>query len=381
MIQYTFTNDNMGVPIDDLLAIKSYTDEGYIVPMGELAMESSELQKIINTFKAEYKTKVYDFCTKDSIFVVLKNEKNVLTISGNNKEIYTSAYSKTLEDSEKLYKLLSKFNLPNDENEVRLQSFFMSSNGIDTKYKCYKAKDYKDINDSYYPYLDIKALFEQFFGNKENILICCGLPGTGKSKLAASAIKYCINNINKLSNIKKDVSGYNFVNVGYIKSTEILGNDSFWHKLNEDSYNLVILDDLDFFLTSRDTESISQEDNLKNLFLSQLLSFTDGIQNNKTKFIITTNQSFSDVDSALLRKGRLFDILELRKLTNKEALKIWIENGLDKKDFSDKFSSKVLPSDLGSEIHKQLNKKVKIRPYLLEKGISKVDIKSKKLGF
>ena len=100
---------------------------------------------------------------------------------------------------------------------------------------------------------------------------------------------------------------------------------------------------------------MTSDDAKKNAFLNQLLSFTDGVQKNKTKFIITTNQHFDDVDTALLRKGRLFDILEFRKLTNSEALKIWLEQELKEEEFNKLFTDDVLQSDLGSEISKRKN--------------------------
>jgi len=40
-----------------------------------------------------------------------------------------------------------------------------------------------------------------------------------------------------------------------------------------------------------------------------MLSFTDGIVPTHTKFIITSNKIDSDIDPALRREGRMFDIL------------------------------------------------------------------------
>jgi len=142
---------------------------------------------------------------------------------------------------------------------------------------------------------------------------------------------------------------------------------------------LTLNDDLDYFLTSRNEELQTSDDAEKNKFLSQFLSFTDGIEQNETKFIITTNQPFDDIDDALLRKGRLFDILELRKLTNEEALNVWTSAGLLKEKFI--FAGDVLQADLGSEIEKHLNKEIKIEQYLLEDNISKIKKFNKKIGF
>jgi SpoVK/Ycf46/Vps4 family AAA+-type ATPase len=155
--------------------------------------------------------------------------------------------------------------------------------------------------------------------------------------------------------------------------------------LEADTYDFVILDDLDYMLTKRDSEVTSSDDAKKNNFLNQFLSFTDGIKKNNTKFIITTNQSFEDIDSALLRKGRMFDILELRRLDKNEALEIWKENELEESEFNSIFTQhEILSADLGSEINKRLNKRIEntLSPYLKEEGISKMTKagRTKKIG-
>lgn len=167
------------------------------------------------------------------------------------------------------------------------------------------------------------------------------------------------------------------------KNNDVLADDGFWKFLEKNKPDFCIVDDLDYMLTRRDAETYSFDERNRNRFLSNLLSFTDGIQKNYTKFIFTTNQSFDDIDSAVLRKGRLFDVLELRELTNEEALEVWKENDLDEKEFHKLFKEKtVLPANLGSEIAKILNKRIKESnlTYLKEPGISKLNqIKGKKI--
>lgn len=172
-----------------------------------------------------------------------------------------------------------------------------------------------------------------------------------------------------------------FFNVAYVKSTDILAMDEFWRTLQKELPDFVILDDLDYMLTKRESEVMTSDDAKKNVFLNQLLSFTDGVQKNKTKFIITTNQHFDDVDTALLRKGRLFNILQFRKLKNIEALKIWLEQELKEEEFHSLFQDEVLQSDLGSEIAKRKNKRIKNTSdsYLLEPEISKIKRKNKRM--
>ena len=243
------------------------------------------------------------------------------------------------------------------------------------------------ISKLYYPYIDTDLMFEQFFTGQENILLLVGESGLGKSKLSTLALKYMLDNPDKvLDKIKQNDD--NIIHMTYVKSNDVLAKDSFWVDLvSGDPTSLVIIDDLDYMLTKRDAEVMSSDDTKKNSFINQFLSFTDGVIKNKTKFIITTNQPYDNIDSALLRKGRLFDILELRRLHKKEALEVWKDNELPEKEFNSIFGNytNILSADLGSEIARRLNSKIKERatlPYLSEDGISRVRLAKtkKKLG-
>ena len=243
------------------------------------------------------------------------------------------------------------------------------------------------ISKLYYPYIDTDLMFEQFFTGQENILLLVGESGLGKSKLSTLALKYMLDNPDKvLDKIKQNDD--NIIHMAYVKSNDVLAKDSFWVDLvSGDPTSLVIIDDLDYMLTKRAAEVMSSDDTKKNSFINQFLSFTDGMIKNKTKFIITTNQPYDNIDSALLRKGRLFDILELRRLHKKEALEVWKDNELPEKEFNSIFGNytNILSADLGSEIARRLNTKIKERAtlsYLSEDGISRVRLAKakKKLG-
>jgi SpoVK/Ycf46/Vps4 family AAA+-type ATPase len=196
--------------------------------------------------------------------------------------------------------------------------------------------------------------------------------------MSTLALKHAFKNPDKLPYDKlKDNPALDnqFITVVYVKSTDVLVNDKFWRELEKHEADFCIIDDLDYMLTKRDSEVTNAEDQKKNDFLNQFLSFTDGVEKHKTKFIITTNQKYDDIDSALLRKGRLFDILELRQLDHKEALNIWLDNELSETDFNELFTAhEVLPAELGSEIAKRLNTRISTATdsYLKEDGISKV---------
>lgn len=271
--------------------------------------------------------------------------------------------------------------------KIEKREFYIEEGHVNCSTHEISRKNLECISKLYYPYINTDLMFEQFFTGQENILLLVGESGLGKSKLSTLALKYMLENPDKvLSKIKQNDD--NVINIAYVKSNDVLAKDSFWVNLvNGDPVSLVIIDDLDYMLTKRDAEVMSSDDAKKNSFINQFLSFTDGMIKNKTKFIITTNQPYDNIDSALLRKGRLFDILELRKLHKKEALEIWKDNELPEKEFSNIFGNytNILSADLGSEIARRLNSKIKERatlPYLSEDGISRVRLAKakKKLG-
>lgn len=64
--------------------------------------------------------------------------------------------------------------------------------------------------------------------------------------------------------------------------------------------------------------------------MSALLNESEGVCENEIKIVITTNLTNIDkVDSALIRQGRTFDIVDFRNLTRDEAKVVADEEGLD----------------------------------------------------
>jgi SpoVK/Ycf46/Vps4 family AAA+-type ATPase len=244
----------------------------------------------------------------------------------------------------------------------------------------------------YYPFLDTEELFNQYSMSDSNILLLSGKPGTGKTKLGDAYMKFLLekskndiedkpilknNNITNTNVPEEMTISYNEgVKVAYVKNEEILASDIFWNVLREENFHLVFLDDLDYSLIPRTQNISSTEDIQKNKFISNLLSFTDGIfeTGNLTKFIITSNRSIKEIDTAILRKGRTFDILSLRELTKEEALYIWESKGLSEEEYKKRFhTSNVLQADLGSAIGTLLKAKennVTLKSYIKEENIS-----------
>jgi len=131
-----------------------------------------------------------------------------------------------------------------------------------------------------------------------------GDPGTGKTTL-----------------IKKIIYGYANNEVAYLKDQNLVSKSELWSMLG--AYKLIILDDLDCKLT----ENRQTADPLASSFMSNILSFSDGVTNpfERPKIVISTNQNITEIDSALIRPGRCFDFIHLTQLTAEKALDIWVE--------------------------------------------------------
>ncbi len=206
-----------------------------------------------------------------------------------------------------------------------------------------------------YPGIDIEKLATGFRNAGESVLMLYGPPGTGKT----SFIKYFLAN-------------HSFRNIIYVKDPEVISRSDFWGHLTSFSYELVLMDDLDINLGPRGKSEDTD-------FMSQLLSYTDGIfkKHNSNKVLITTNQQIGEVDGALIRAGRCYDFIHLEPLELDYARNLW-ENFLkhDVKVFDMLFTSKsVTQAELMSESSKYVDKS-KRRDYI-KKGQKEYSVEQK----
>ena len=374
-------------------ALINYRDmnDGFVYSLEDIMCKASEFKSFIDELSIHVgELTKYDYSSgKNAVNVRYKNAQVRIYVRGNSIDLYMSAYSTSEYASEIIWKTYSKYIAQENNIDVFVTSYYMNGNSLDNNFKQMKVDDLRYISKNYYPYIDTDMMFDQFFTGPENIFLIVGEPGLGKSKMSTLAIRHACDNPDKLPYDKMANSPgleEQFINIVYVKSVDVLVNDMFWRKIEADMIDIVVIDDLDYMLTRRDGEVLSADDIRKNTFLNQFLSFTDGVVKSRTKFIITTNQSFDGIDSALLRKGRLFDIIELRRLRRNEALVIWEQNGLHAGEFTKVFTEReILPANLGSEISKRLNKRIEksTESYLREDGISKIQRaqRAKRVGF
>ncbi len=291
---------------------------------------------------------------------------------------------------------LDDYDYPRQEGvfSIDIIELYMNGGRMEDHKHHMNTDDFKEVLLSMYPGMDMREFLDAYRESDENIAIFIGQPGTGKTSLLKLILR------------ETALSEENDIAAMYVKDTEVLHKSSFWTMLNANSgIRYLILDDLDHELLPRDSvefkeymESINGksdhtsskealEAEAKKLKLSamkaeqtivnQLLSFSDGLFQNKMKVLLTTNLEDTKIDNALTRPGRCFDILSFPKLTIAEASKVWDEDfelkeESFKKCFADQLDNKepiISQALLASEAAEIRRNRLK-GGYLIDKGIS-----------
>lgn len=152
-----------------------------------------------------------------------------------------------------------------------------------------------------YPYLKQtpEEFWDAFKASANNVTILIGGPGTGKSSFLRNVM------------LARGVSGE--PDTFMADSVTTIGHRSFMERVRDlPSGSVMLTEDSDMMLEKRDNG---------NKEMSTLLNATSGVAATDTKFFISTNLSTTaKIDSALLRRGRLFQVLEFRNLKVEEAM-------------------------------------------------------------
>jgi len=167
-----------------------------------------------------------------------------------------------------------------------------------------------------YPFLNGESLndyYDRYMESSANILLLIGPPGTGKTTFIRGLLAH------------RNCSAIVTYDAG------ILEKDGFFAKFIEDDAEVMVLEDSDAFLKSRSDG---------NTMMHRFLNVGDGLVTTKgKKMIFSTNlPSIRDIDSALVRPGRCFDILTFDTLSHGDAKKLAKKLNVTLPDIKDAYS-------------------------------------------
>jgi hypothetical protein len=151
-----------------------------------------------------------------------------------------------------------------------------------------------------YPFLEgetVEEYYDRYMNSSASILLLIGPPGTGKTTFIRGLLHY---------------TGKNAL-VTY--DEKLLEKDYVFARFLEDDANFMVIEDADNFIISRKEG---------NTMMHRFLNVGDGLVGVKgKKLIFSTNlPSINDIDPALIRPGRCFDILHFDNYTEKQAKNI-----------------------------------------------------------
>ena len=165
-----------------------------------------------------------------------------------------------------------------------------------------------------YPFLDgesVEQYYDRYLQSDASILLLIGPPGTGKTTFIRGLLHH---------------SGKNAI-VTYDEA--ILQKDYVFARFIEDDTGVMVLEDSDNFLKSRKDG---------NTMMHRFLNVGDGLITVKgKKLIFSTNlPSIRDIDPALVRPGRCFDIVNFSNYTLEQAKTLAKKLGIDFKEETNK---------------------------------------------
>jgi len=161
--------------------------------------------------------------------------------------------------------------------------------------------------DEMYPFLNgdtLDSYYQRYLDSSASIIILIGPPGTGKTSFIRGFL----------------ASTQSSAIVTY--DAKILNGDSLFSDFIDSDISTLVIEDADLFLGSRTSG---------NDMMSRFLNIGDGLVTVKGKKIIfsTNLPTINDIDPALLRPGRCFDVVKFDELKYEHAYALVDKLGID----------------------------------------------------
>lgn len=290
--------DSVRAPqIDDVMLWKYFADKGFAVQ--EIDFGFDDLEAISSLLQQTFPGSVRDFREYNRRWLFESDDFAIFVPNSANKACAIFARSYAV-----VHNVLDALNMEKpilrkiDPKSVSVVYYYPSRDEVHQNWITLKLADIPAIIPELYPSIDIAQLAASFKLSADPILLLYGVPGVGKTTF-----------------LKFLLSTGAYSNVAYVKDVSIMHKGEFWSAVAAAKHDMLIFDDLDFALAPRKEGDKG--------FVTNLLSYSDGLFSTKTKIVITTNQPIEKVDGAIVRPGRCFDFLTLEPLSYDEGQTIW----------------------------------------------------------
>lgn len=197
-----------------------------------------------------------------------------------------------------------------EDGEKRWYNYITTSSGGFNSTALSVKKQDVNLTSNYNDDLPHEKIVDFLKSDQSGLLLLHGNPGTGKTSY--------------IRNLMYEIKGRPFM---------VLDNNVF-NYITDSSFVNLLLNNRQAIIILEDCESMLEDRSTGNNQLSTLLNLSDGILGDsfKFKFICTFNAKVSEIDKAVLRKGRMKVKYEFKPLTAEKTKAKAQELGIDVKD-------------------------------------------------
>lgn len=265
-----------------------------------LAVYGSDIQLIVSDGSSH---PTMETCNRDLSFTIYGNPKKV-------KDLYQFLMGKGLQKNE-------------------FATWYYATADGNFQNTTLKLKERRVVYDEIYPFIEggVDQFYDDYMNSESPVLICLGEPGTGKTSFIRNMI------------YQKSMETM------FTYDARVMEMDSFFVNYITEDYNLLVMEDSDILLTSRERSD--------NRTMNKLLNSSDGLVSIKDKKIIFTANmtNTNEIDDALMRPGRCYKVISFRPLTKKEAFKLAEKANIEIKFNKDEYTLAEIFN--GASIEKQ----------------------------